>query len=542
MRSTPPGMPGGSAPAWDAVLTPLTPQDPRQIGGYLLRARIGAGGMGVVYLSYTPGGRPVAIKVARPEFSADPEFRRRFAAEVAIAQRVQGLYTAPVIDCAADAAQPWLATAYVPAPSLAAAVARQGALPSETVLLLIAGVAEALQSIHAVGVIHRDLKPGNVILAADGPRVIDFGISRAVEASSAGITQTGARVGTPAFMAPEQIQGKSLGPAGDIFSLGATAYYGVTGELPFGADAAVFHRVVYEQPDWDHCPGHVREILKRCVEKDLADRPTPGELIELCREASTDERLRIGEGWLPPTVAADLTRYNLTPPMQSSPSMPWTEPASRLPPPSPWLPPPIPGATSPNRSPRRGWIVRGISAAVLLIALLAVIGNIFSDSKDQGGNTVNPFIDTISSSPSALPTNSPPIASPSHSSPSNPAAPATTAVLAQEQLRLREDSVDGVYVDQLPLSVSLGGDFKVYAGIISTPSWGRLSSWSGSGTPTVGDCETVLRTQPMSRIETRAGTRFCVAGSRNIATGHIISYSNGIAQVEITVWDKKFNG
>ncbi|THJ74227.1 serine/threonine protein kinase, partial [Candidatus Frankia alpina] len=215
MSSRPPGVPGGSTPVWDAV---LAPQDPRQISGYWLRARIGAGGMGAVYLSYTPGGRPVAIKVARPEFAADAEFRRRFASEVAIAQRVQGLYTAPVIDYDADAAQPWLATAYVAAPSLAAAVARQGMLPPETVLVLLAGVAEALQSIHAAGVIHRDLKPGNVILASDGPRVIDFGISRAVESSSGAITQAGARIGTPAFMAPEQVQGRSFGPAGDIFA------------------------------------------------------------------------------------------------------------------------------------------------------------------------------------------------------------------------------------------------------------------------------------------------------------------------------------
>ncbi|EIV95259.1 serine/threonine-protein kinase [Frankia sp. QA3] len=227
---------------------------------------------------------------------------------------MQGLYTAPVIDYDADAAQPWLATAYVAAPSLTAAVARQGVLPPETVLLLLAGVAEALQSLHAAGVIHRDLKPGNVILASDDPRVIDFGISRAVEASSGAITQTGAWIGTPAFMAPEQIQGRSFGPAGDIFALGSTAYYGLTGELPFGADAAVFHRIVHEQPDWNRCPDQIRGVLEQCVAKDQESRPTPEELIELCRAASSDERLHLGEGWLPPTVTAELTRYRLTPP------------------------------------------------------------------------------------------------------------------------------------------------------------------------------------------------------------------------------------
>ncbi|MBE3203587.1 serine/threonine-protein kinase [Parafrankia sp. CH37] len=313
MNGTPPGAPDGSGPAPDAVFNPLTPQDPREISGYRLRARIGTGGMGAVYLSYTPGGRPLALKVARPEFASDPEFRRRFEKEVAIAQRVQGLYTAPVIDSDAQAPRPWMATAYVAAPSLAVAVARQGPLPVESVLVLIAGVAEALQSIHVAGVIHRDLKPGNVILAADGPRVIDFGISRAVEASSVRLTRTGEPVGTPAFMAPEQIRGKALDTSGDVFSLGATAYYAATGELPFGADVAVFHRIVNEQPDWDSCPEQIRGILERCLEKDPAARPTPTDLISLCRRQSTDERLRIGEGWLPPTVLADLTRYVLAP-------------------------------------------------------------------------------------------------------------------------------------------------------------------------------------------------------------------------------------
>ncbi|WP_372517724.1 serine/threonine-protein kinase, partial [Frankia tisae] len=260
----PPGG-GGSAPGWDLVLSPLTSRDPREIGGYLLRARIGEGGMGAVYLSYTPGGRPVAVKIARPEFAADPEFRRRFATEVTLVQRVQGLYTAPVVDYDAQAPLPWLATAYVAAPSLAAVVARQGPLPPETVLVLIAGVAEALAAIHAAGVIHRDLKPGNVIVAADAPRVIDFGISRAVEASSGAITQAGARIGTPAFMAPEQVQGGSFGAAGDIFALGSTAYYAATGELPFGADAAVFHRIEHHQPDWDRTPDGVRTVLQHCL-------------------------------------------------------------------------------------------------------------------------------------------------------------------------------------------------------------------------------------------------------------------------------------
>ncbi|WP_416210268.1 serine/threonine-protein kinase, partial [Frankia sp. Cr1] len=382
---------GGSEPAWDAVFTPLTPQDPREISGYLLRARIGEGGMGAVYLSYTPGGRPVALKIARPEFAADPEFRRRFATEVAIAQRVQGLYTAPVIDCDPHAPRPWLATAYVAAPSLAAAVARQGALPPETVLVLLAGVAEALQSIHAAGVIHRDLKPGNVILAADGPRVIDFGISRAVEASSAAITQTGVRIGTPAFMAPEQVRGRSLDAAGDVFSLGSTAYYAVTGEYPFGADAAVFHRIEHQQPDWDRCPEQVRGVLKQCVDKDPAARPTPATLIELCRAASTDERLRIGEGWLPPTVTAEITRYSVAPPKPPQPQhVPRTEPRQPQPPaPSPWVPPRQPAPPNPAHRKPSPWLIGGLGTAALVavIVLVAALSNRSSDEKTNSGTT-----------------------------------------------------------------------------------------------------------------------------------------------------------
>jgi serine/threonine protein kinase len=265
------------------------------------------------------------------------------------------------------APRPWLATAYVPAPSLAVTVTRQGALPPSTVLLLIVGVAKALQSIHAAGVIHRDLKPGNVILAADGPRVIDFGIARAVEAASVALTQGGARIGTPAFMSPEQVQGRSLGPAGDVFALGATAYYAVTGALPFGADAAVFHRIVHEHPVWDRCPAQVRGVLERCVEKDPAARPAPAALIELCRAASTDERLHISKGWLPPAMAADLTRYSLTPPEPAAP-LPATEAGRARSPqsPTPASPPARPGR---RRSP---WLIGGFSTAALA-ATLAVV-------------------------------------------------------------------------------------------------------------------------------------------------------------------------
>lgn len=188
-------------PGVQSALTALSADDPHEIGGYRLHARLGSGGMGVVYLAHTPGGRPIALKAVRREFAADPEFRERFAQEVASARRIHGLFTAQVVDSGEDDHTPWLATAYVPGPSLHQVVQRHGPLPVRTVLLLVAGIAEALQEIHRVGVVHRDLKPANVLVAGDGPRVIDFGIARAADAAA--LTGAGLRIGTAAFMAPE---------------------------------------------------------------------------------------------------------------------------------------------------------------------------------------------------------------------------------------------------------------------------------------------------------------------------------------------------
>lgn len=402
------GSPYTSESDWEAVFTPLTSQDPHQIGKYLLRARIGNGGMGTVYFTYTPGGRPVALKVIRPEFAADPDFRRRFATEVTIARQVQGPYTAPVIDYDAYAPQPWLATAYVAAPSLAVVVAKQGALPPETVLALIAGVAEALQAIHAVGVIHRDLKPGNVILAADGPRVIDFGISRAIEHSSLAITKSGAPIGTPPFMAPEQVQGISLGTAADVFSLGSMAYYAVTGDLPFGADVAVFSRIEHKEPDWDRCPTPVREILQRCMKKQPDVRPTLTKLIELCSESSTDARLGSATGWLPPTVTAELTRYSVAPPLQPLP-LAATRAGYNL----PAAPP-----KSSKRDPRLSRILLFSIIAILSISLVKIFPDIFTSSPHSGAPSA------AATSPSS--TSSPPATSPSAESASQ-TSPSSTA-------------------------------------------------------------------------------------------------------------------
>ncbi|OKJ34873.1 serine/threonine protein kinase [Streptomyces sp. CB02366] len=306
---------------------PLKADDPAVVGGYRIAAVLGAGGMGKVYLSYTPGGRPLAIKVIRPEFSEDPEFRRRFQQEVRSAQRVQGLYTAPVIDSDTEGPRPWLATAYVPGPSLAHAVARHGGLPLRSVLLLTVGVAEALTVIHGAGIVHRDLKPANVLLASDGPRVIDFGIARA--ADSTALTGTGVSIGTPAFMAPEQAAAGAVTPATDVFALGQIAAYAAIGAPAFGdgPSHAVLYRIVHEDPDLGRLPAELRTLVTRCLSRDPAHRPPPADVIRMCHEVSP-EPLRQGEDWLPQAVAGAITeRRRLPAPAPTPPPRPAAPPA-----------------------------------------------------------------------------------------------------------------------------------------------------------------------------------------------------------------------
>ncbi|MEU6848419.1 protein kinase [Actinacidiphila alni] len=296
-----------------SVFQPLEADDPASVGTYRLAARLGSGGMGKVYLSYTPAGRPVAIKVIRPEFAEDAEFRRRFRQEVTAAARVHGLHTAPVIDSDADGAQPWLATAFVPGPTVAAAVSEHGPLPVPTVLLLVAGIAEALQSVHAAGIVHRDLKPSNVLLAADGPRVIDFGIARAADATS--LTDSGLTIGTPAFMSPEQAAGRTVTEATDVFALGQVAAYAATGGPAYGdgPSHAVLYRIVHEEPDLSALPAELRTLVMRCLAKDPGLRPSLSEVVSMCQAASDQTQLVRPEQWLPVAVAAAIPERHAAP-------------------------------------------------------------------------------------------------------------------------------------------------------------------------------------------------------------------------------------
>ena len=295
-------------PPPELLIRPLSEDEPRLVGGFWLRGRIGTGAMGRVYLGETAGGRPVAVKVIRPELADDPQFRRRFAREVRAVRAVHGLYTAPLVDADPEAAQPWLATGYIAGPSLRDAVAAHGPLPTDAVHRLALGVAEALTAIHTAGVIHRDLKPANVLLVDDGPRVIDFGIARAADASH--LTKTGQRVGTPPFMSPEEALDQQVGPPADVFALGALLTYAATGTPPFGdgpSDTAVVHRIIYEPPNLADLDEELRELVERCLHKDPTQRPTPAEIIERCRARTG--HTQPGSGWLPRPIAAEISQH-----------------------------------------------------------------------------------------------------------------------------------------------------------------------------------------------------------------------------------------
>ena len=343
-------------------LDELQSEDPRQIGPYWLERRLGSGGMGRVYLGRSPGGRQVAIKVIRPELAEDADFRARFAREVSAARKVSGIFTASVVDADLKGPVPWLATSYIAGPSLADAVATRGPMPESIVLRLAAGLAEGLSAIHAAGVVHRDLKPSNVLLADDGPRLIDFGISRSMETSA--LTQTGTVVGSPGFMSPEQTQGREVGPPSDIFSLGAVLTFAATGEGPFGqgSTVALLYRVVTSQPNTAGLPGGLRPLAEHCLAKDPRQRPTAAQLLA-------------GLSQHPPERVQTASRPELHPAYDEQPThtqrawdRPAAEPESRFDRPAASPVPPWdsrPAAPPRRRPPRRGWLIAVAAAAVL---------------------------------------------------------------------------------------------------------------------------------------------------------------------------------
>ncbi|MFE7757713.1 bifunctional serine/threonine-protein kinase/ABC transporter substrate-binding protein [Streptomyces sp. NPDC057429] len=324
-------------------MRPLTSEDPRTVGEYRTLVRLGAGGMGVVYLARSPGGGLAAVKVIRAEHAADPGFRARFRREADAARRITGPWVVPVTGADTEAPEPWLATAFVPGPSLAEVVDVQGPLPAGTVRTLGARLAEALGAVHKAGLVHRDVKPGNVLLALDGPRLIDFGIARHDGATA--LTATGAVIGTPGYLAPEQASAGESGPAGDVFSLGCVLAFAATGHRPFGRGpaAGVLFRTVHEDPDLDGLPAELLGTVTACLAKDPADRPTA---------AQAAERLT-GRGeaaWSVPGLSAAIAE-------RSSAALTLPDPG-----PLPTVPDPAPA----GKPSRRRVLVAGAAGAVLL--------------------------------------------------------------------------------------------------------------------------------------------------------------------------------
>ncbi|KUN73318.1 serine/threonine protein kinase [Streptomyces canus] len=288
-------------------MQPLGVDEPTAVGPYRLLGRLGSGGMGRVYLGRSAGGRTVAVKIVHPHFALDEEFRARFRREVDAARRVGGAWTAPVLDADPEAAVPWVATGYAAGPSLASAVTDGGPLPEHSVRVLGAGLAEALAAVHGLGLVHRDVKPSNVLLTVDGPLLIDFGIARATD-GTASLTSTGVSIGSPGYMSPEQILSKGVSGAADVFSLGAVLAYAATGVPPFPGDssASLLYKVVHEEPELGSLTGELRDLVGACLSKSAQDRPTPEELAR--RLAPEGAARLVVAGWLPGALVEQVGR------------------------------------------------------------------------------------------------------------------------------------------------------------------------------------------------------------------------------------------
>ncbi|GFE19583.1 protein kinase domain-containing protein [Streptomyces nigrescens] len=352
--------------------------DPAEIGGYPLEARLGSGGMGTVFLARTSSGRRVAIKLIHPQFAADDEFRIRFRQEVAAARQVSGAFTAAVVDAAPEAEQPWMATTYIQGHTLARRIGMEGPLSGAELRRLAIGLAEALRDIHRVGVVHRDLKPSNVVLSPEGPRVIDFGISRAVDQQT--LTITGRVIGTPPFMSPEQLQApRDVGPRSDVFSLGTLLAYSATGHGPFDAESPYLaaYQVVHSEPSLEDVPAALRTVVESCLAKEPNGRPSADELLVLLRDLPADlgqiDARGVGAGRTRDMV----TEHHFATPATPAPATPTITPAA-----------PDPGsADSPiGRRLRRRW--RPVFAAAVAVTVAAIGGGVAAlTAGGFGGNS-----------------------------------------------------------------------------------------------------------------------------------------------------------
>lgn len=404
--AVPPGQDGSGTAFRRPVFQPLAADDPTGVSGYRISARLGAGGDGDshpggrVYLAHAPGGAPVALRLFAAETAARPGLAERFPHDAHALRQVNGPYTVPVVDSGTDGARPWLAAAYVPGLSLRAAVFTAGPLPVPSVLRLVAGIAEALRTVHHAGLVHGDLSPSHVLLAADGPRVKDFGLTGITGPAPAALDGNDGDPAPPVFASPEQAAGKPSGPATDVFALGQIAAYASTGMAPFGDGpaATVLPRVAQEEPDLSELPGELREIVTRCLIKDPALRPSPAQIIAMCAQAAPDASRRRADRWLPPALLAAIVPA-MPPP---APPIPGSPPVAGPPgqlhygwarPPVPHFPPHRPHL--PHLPLRPAWPARpstrgrgtGVVAAVAALAVAVTAGVALAGGFESGGDS-----------------------------------------------------------------------------------------------------------------------------------------------------------
>lgn len=482
--------------------TPLQDTDPPQVGAYRLLARLGAGGMGVVYLALGQDGRPVAVKVLRPEMADDIEFRTRFSREVTALTRVRGMCTVRVIDADTTSARPFLVTEYAEGPSLAEHVDARGPMGQQMLYGLATGLAEALTAIHAAGIVHRDLKPSNVLLTPGGPKVIDFGIAQVLEATA--VTRAGMTVGSAGYMAPEQIMGRA-GTAADIFSWAVTIAYAASGQSPFGTGTSevILYRILHSDPDIAAVPPPLHAQVAAALDKDPHTRPTAAELLsQLTRTAAVPSagsanptQTILAQTWHPtgPLPGGPLPGG---PPPPTPPSRPAAQPPA-TPPSRPAPPRPAPPADIPRRpGVRRPVLITVVLAVAILLGAggaalaFALSGN---HSTSQGGGATQsqtaPAVAGVTSSPAGASATGSPGAT-SQTSPTSPASQSSTTsptpATSSSAASLPVLTV-GSYSGTRPSEIAYSGDSTNVVTGLSWSSWTATSA-TGAGTSDIDNC------------------------------------------------------
>jgi len=485
--------------------------DPQRLGPYRLRAVIGDGGMGRVYLATSQAGRAVAVKVIGPGLANQPGYRERFAREARAAMSVSGLYTASVVDADTAGEQPYMATEYVPAPSLAESVVKTGPVPASTVFALAGGLAEALVAIHRAGLVHRDVKPHNILLAANGPVVIDFGIAVGDETS---LTAVGMTVGTPGYMAPEVLRGKDPSSLSDVFSLACVLVYAARGTGPFGTGdpLAIAHRSANGEPDLTGVPEDVKALVTPMLQQDPARRPTPAQLLQ---HVSLSSSVMLHDGlWLPENVRGLLSSRKqelqqalgwTMPPAPVGPTAAAPPPAQPAPsysyPVPPPTPPsdfaalhgmPMPAAPAPARS-RKGFyaLLAAAGAVVMTGAVVAVLlidkGGNHSSNTANGSTTSAPVLHSSAANDVATTDSASSDSTSDNTSDATAYKPGTYSVNQQVASDILGDTVnvDSVTVDNDgTVSVKL-----TYTAVIAS-EWGCASSKAGEATLQIDDGDT----------------------------------------------------